>query len=216
MACSKQVKSVTVDFGPLAPQIMDGLIQHHQVGGLCITQFEFDRLRAIWEGVLEWCSLPCRLQEVASYFTRMGSGVVMRETTFNLCRLSLGIKSEALRTLDVCFEEEKSREGKNKIDLVIRWLLQHCTIKEEQYILENSFIVPYCNDHDMCKLFHQMDRGSERKPIRFNCCHAEKCKEFCNFQICLERLGPLHKVVKATSFLKQSCTPCPSKKCKFC
>lgn len=217
MACSKTIESVTVDLGPLTSQIIDGIIQHHQVGGLYITQHEFDRLRAIWEGHLTWMQLPCRLAEIAGRFTRMGASHCRHETTFNLCRLSMGLRSDQMDLLYVCFQEEKRQEEKDEIDLFVRWLLQKCTIKEEHYILEHSFIVPYCNDHDMCKLFHGMNRLLERKSIRFCCCAKENCDEFCNFHECKKLLSPLSKVVKSTAFLKHSCTFCQSqsKKCKF-
>lgn len=217
MACSKTLVDVTVDFGPSAPQIIDGIIQHHQVGGLYITQSEFDKLRGVWDGILTWMQLPCRLAELAARFTTLGASLCQRESTFNLCRLSMGLRSDQMDLLAVCFQEEKRLEGKDEIDLFVRWLLKQCTIKEERYILDHSFIVPYCNEHDMCKLFHGVDRRSERKPVRFCCCAKENCEEFCNFHKCKEVLNPLAKVMKSTAFLKHSCDFCKSetKKCKF-
>lgn len=218
MACSKVIENVTVDMGPLSYQIIDGIIRHHQVGGLYITQHEFDILRAIWEGRLEWMQLPCRLQELAARFTRMGRLQCQGETTYNLCRLSMGLTSDQMRLLDLCFEEEKKTEGKAKIELFVSWLMQKCTIKEERYILDHCFIVPYCNEHDMCKLFFGLSWSQDgaRRPARFCCCSEEKCQEFCNFHKAKEVLRPLAKVMQSTAFLKVNCTPCTAKKCKFC
>lgn len=215
MACSKPktVVNTNVEFGPLAPQIIDGIMREHEVGGLYISQREFDTLRAVWEGSLTWLQLPCRILELCARFTALGGSSCQRETTYTLCRLSLGIRSEQMDLLDVLFQEEKRREGKEKIDLFIRWLLKSCTIKEERYILEHCFIVSYCNEHDMCRLFHDMDRRSSRKPIRFGCCGNENCEWFCSFEKAKEILNPLAKVVKSSAVLVQKSS---KNSCKFC
>lgn len=217
MACSKTVlDDTTVDFGPLAPQIIDGIMRYHEVGGLYITQREFDTLRAVWEGALTWLQLPCRFTELAARFTALGGSQCQLESTYNLCRLSMGIRSEQMDLLDVCFQEEKRQEGREKIDLFIRWLMKKCTIKEERYILDRCFIVPYCGEHDMCRLFHSMNRRSDRKPIRFCCCANENCNWFCSFDKSKELLNPLAKVMKSTAFLEERASSVRASSCKFC
>ena len=188
-------------------QLMDDIKRDHpQVGGLYITQREHDIMQEVLMQSRPWTQLPCRIQEMCGYFTSLGRDQVFAEETFNICRFSLGLSKDQMRQMWSSFfaqfeEDQATRrtydETLHPIMRFVRFLIQDCTVKEEEFIRENCFTLPYCLQHDACKVMHQKFKGK----ARLCCCAKQDCHEFTNFNVMKAEREPEAKIINQVVIL---------------
>lgn len=177
-----------------ASHLFDELASHHQVGGLFITSGEGEIITGVLHRGLDYMQIPCRIREVAAYFaTMVPRGKLVTEEMFNICRLSLGLPLEKMKEMRSAFiakhKEDQESLSSCPIFQFLDYIIKTAQVKDEQFIIDNCFSLPYCVEHECCKLFHNEGNKSKR-PVRLCCCNEESCKEFANFHVMLAKRKP--------------------------
>ena len=178
-----------------ASRMMDELTSKHQVGGLFITSGEGQVISEILYRGRDFLELPCRIREVTAYFARAAPlNQLVSEEKFNICRVGLGLSLEQLKTMRTTFfsrhEEDDKSEKSIPMYQFLHYIIKAAQVKEEQFILDKCFSLPYCREHEYCKMIHHFEDAEAKKPARLCCCELESCKEFTNFHVMKAKRRP--------------------------
>ena len=177
-----------------AAHLLDDIATRHQVGGLFITSGEGQIINDVLYQGRDFLELPCRIREVSAYFARSAPlNQLVSEEMFNICRVGLGLSLETLKTMRTTFfarhlEDEKSQRS-IPIYQFLDYIMKAAMVKEEQFILDKCYSLPYCREHDFCKMIHHAECKTKR-PTRLCCCSAESCKVFSNFHVMKAKRKP--------------------------
>ena len=147
------------------------LCDHMNLGGWYLTREEKRAIRHYLTNPRDASRLPCRVASVAAYFS--DADAVRDDPLHITARFSFGLLST---TLDQFVATYKQRRATILIVLMfIKDLLKDCYIRDEDFILDECFRVPYCTEHETCR--NVMTTG---KGIALSCCDRESCSWFCN------------------------------------
>ena len=189
------VSTTLLSEGGKVGQMLDEVAANHQVGGLYLTSRERDIIVEVLNEARDWCDLPCRITEVCAFFITLEGmrDKVCCEEAFNICRFAFGIPLKQMMDMWKSYIHAHREGGEpHPIKQFLRYLTQQATIKEEQFILDNCFTLPFCREHKFCNTFHAKCSG----PARMCCCNLEKCKAFTNFHVRKALREPDAKVIE--------------------
>ena len=117
------------------------------MGGLFITSGERDILYQVLHEGRDAVQLPCRIREVAAFFCTACDPTekLVSEEMFNIFRVGLGLPLEQLKNMRECFYARTEEEGKPiPVYQFSEYIMQNAQVKEEQFILDKCFALPYC------------------------------------------------------------------------
>lgn len=142
-----------------ASRMFDELTSNHQVGGLFITSGEGQVISDVLYRGRDFLEIPCRIREVAAYFAILTPTCKLEsEEMFNICRVSLGLSLETLKSMRSAFfakhREDQESLGSVPIYQFLDYITKTAQVKEEQFILDKCFSLPYCREHEYCKIIH--------------------------------------------------------------
>ena len=163
-------------------ELMDDVTRYHQVGGLYITAGEREIIKEALGQTRDWLDLPHRIKEVAAFFVSFTTGRdrIATEETFNICRFSLGLPLKKMKEMWHSFYHGfREDNDPHPIMQFLHYLIKEAIVKEEQFIIDKCFTLPFCNEHDACKVLHCNVKGSGH----LCCCDKKECKAFTNFNV---------------------------------
>lgn len=177
-----------------ASRLFDELMDKHQVGGLFITSGEGEVISDVLYRGRDFVQIPCRIREVTAYFgTLVPRRKLEAEEMFNICRFSLGFSLEKLKEMRRAFFAKHAEDPETLHSLPIfqflAYIIKTAQVKDEQFILDKCFSLPYCREHECCKMFHS-EGNKAKKPCRLCCCNEESCNEFANFHVMIAKRKP--------------------------
>ena len=159
----------------------------HQVGGLFITAGEGQVISEVVYQGRDFVQIPCRIREVAAYFACSAPRRKLEsEEMFNICRMSLGLPLGTMKSMRRAFFA-KHKENPEALATVpiyqfLDYMMKTAKVKEEQFIIDKCFTLPYCREHEYCKILHE-EENEKKTPARLCCCNEESCKEFANLHV---------------------------------
>lgn len=177
-----------------ASRMFDELLNNHQVGGLFITAGEGQVIADVVYRGLDFVQIPCRIRDVAAYFACLAPRRKLEtEEMFNICRMSLGLSMEKMKSMRSAFlikhKEDPESLAHVPIYQFLGYIIKTAEVKEEQFIIDKCFTLPYCREHEYCKILHE-EECKKKSPARLCCCNEESCKEFANFHVLTAKRKP--------------------------
>ena len=170
------------------------------MGGLYITTTEREIIGEVLAETRDWLHLPHRILETAAFFVTLARkrDRLAEEETFNICRFSLGLRGvEDEGDVDSFYHSFREDDGSHPIMQLLGFLYKEATIKTEQFIIDNCFTLPYCTEHEVCKLLHSNMKGSGK----LCCCDKNTCKAFTNFHMRRAKEDPEVPIVETVTLL---------------
>ena len=163
----------------------------HRLGGPFFTHEEFQTLKHIVNTSYDPLQAPCRVRETCKFFYtyivthRRAKDFVNTHPSSIVARNSLGLTNKSLKRFA---DERYVRRNEPKWNVYsislyfISFLWKSALLRTEEYIKENCFRLPRCDEHKECKevkkwLNKKLKKGTADKNY-FTCCNEPDCREF--------------------------------------
>lgn len=162
-AASKTFRVSTLRLCESRKGLLGEVIVLHKVGGWFITLHEKQLLESVGRFKMDPKYLPCRIPQTAAYFVDPS---ISEEEDHIMCRSSFNIEERDLKEITDRYSLRGPPHFEANTPPIFHFLddlMKYSEIRSEDWILKNCFTIPFCFEHEPCKIIHAAD-GSF-KPI---------------------------------------------------
>lgn len=156
----------------------------HRVRSFTVTREEFQQIAMVALGKeTDLMTLSCRIRQTLRYFVQD----ISDKRCHIFCRNSFGICATKMALIDRLLSEKYGKERDEYRQMVdfIRHLFDICDVEDDIKILQDSFRIPKCEEHEECRKvgkllrFKKIDEDNGGGMNFYStCCDKPECTDF--------------------------------------